>query len=680
MDKAEEKNTAFRFYIQWPLWLTILWIPFIITLYFINLTAMLIALGFFAVFEIIVWLIYYRYKKRIAKELVEFAASYSQIQKSMLNDMDIPYGVADEKGVVLWHNDRFKECVGDRYSENMNLKTLFSEIPELYPEGDKTESIFHVLIDKKSYRLIVKQIGKDVKNEEIQKIEKTTQVAALYAIYMYDETEILYLKKEWRDNQLVAGLIYMDNYEEALEGLEDVRKSLLIALVDRKITHYFSKYHCILKKLEKDKYLFVVAWKYLEDMKENKFSLLEETKSVNIGNEMSITVSMGIGVHGDSFGQSYEYARIAMDLALGRGGDQAVLKDKNNVDYFGGKSHSLEKSTRVKARVKAHALQELIESKEKVICMGHHLADIDAVGSSIGICRAAWASGKKAYIVLDTVIGSIKPLLEKMKQTGEYNELFISGEKALELLDDNTVVCVLDVNRPVMTEYPDLLKKAKRVVVIDHHRQTNEKIDNAVLSYVEPYASSACEMVAEILQYYNDGVKLKNIEADAMYAGIVVDTDHFNSKTGIRTFEAAAFLRKSGADAVRVRKLFREDLSDYRVRADAIGNAEIYMEHFAISECAGETVETLNVVAAQAANELLNVNNVQASFVMCAMNNKIYISARSIDEINVQLIMEKLGGGGHMNIAGAQVENRSMIEVRDLIKMTIYEMKKSGAI
>lgn len=678
MDNSEVKKTPFRLYIQWPLWLSIIWIPLLIVLYFVNLTAMLVALGFFVAFEIVAWILLYRYKKNIVNELVTFAADYSQTQKRMLKELEIPYAIADEKGMVLWQNKAFSDCIGDKKGK-VSLAELFPGEDELLPRGEE-DLLLHVTYEKRNYRLSVRRINNDEKAGEVTQGILSEEKSALFAVYLYDETEILYLNKQWTDNQLVAGLIYMDNYEEALEGLEDVRKSLLIALVDRKITNYFSKYHCILKKLEKDKYLFVIAWKYMEDLKENKFSLLEETKSVNIGNDMSITVSVGIGLHGENFGQSYDYARVAMDLALGRGGDQVVIKDKNNVEYFGGKSHSLEKSTRVKARVKAHALQELIETREKVICMGHKLSDIDSIGAAIGICRAAASSGKKGYIVLDTVIGSIKPLLEKLKQSGEYNEMFISGERALEILDDSTVVCVVDVNRPMLTECPELLKKAKRVVVIDHHRQTNERIENAVLSYVEPYASSACEMVAEILQYYNDGVKLKNIEADAIYAGIVIDTDHFNSKTGIRTFEAAAFLRKSGADSVRVRKLFREDIEDYKVRAESVGNAEIYLEHFAISECAGHTNETLNVVAAQTANALLDVNNIQASFVMAAMNNKIYISARSIDEINVQVIMEKLGGGGHMNIAGAQLEGKSIIEVRDIIKQTIYEMRESGAI
>jgi c-di-AMP phosphodiesterase-like protein len=678
MENEKNKKIHFRSYIQWPIWLGLIWIPVIIVLSFLDKSSMMFAIVAFILFEVAAWVLYYRYKKKIAKELVEFAADYSQMQRSMLDGMEIPYAVCDEKGNVFWSNDIFKTSLGEKNKSRLNLKSVFPDVEGLMPSGEKDSIVHHVLLEKKSYRLSIRRITWEKGNGAENGVIPDETV--LYAVYMYDETEILYLKKEWTNNQLVAGLIYMDNYEEALEGLEDVRKSLLIALVDRKITHYFSKYHCILRKLEKDKYLFVVAWKYLEDMREKKFTLLEDTKSVNIGNDMAITISMGIGVHGDSFEQSYEYAKVAIDLALGRGGDQVVLKDRNDVEYFGGKSHSLEKSTRVKARVKAHALQELIESADKVFCMGHHLSDIDSIGAAIGVCRAAADSGKKGYIVLDTVIGSIKPLLEKMKQSGEYNDLFISREKALEMVEDNSICCVVDVNRPNITECPELLKKAKRIVVIDHHRQTNERIDGAVLSYIEPYASSACEMVAEILQYYNDGVKLKNIEADAIYAGIVVDTDHFNSKTGIRTFEAAAFLRKSGADAVRVRKMFREDIEDYRVSADSIAGAEVFMDHFAISECTGKTNESLNVVAAQTANSLLNINGIKASFVMAEMENKIYISARSIDEINVQIIMEKLGGGGHMNIAGAQVEGYSSAQVRQMIKNTIQAMKEKGEI
>lgn len=680
MKKKNGLKPSFRVYLKWPIWMSVLVVALVPLMYALNLYAGIAASVFALIYLIPAIYFYMFYRKRVARELVNFASEYAPAQKRILDQMDVPYGLCDERGHLLWKNQCLTDILGDDIGKDAVLHVLMPEVTkQSYPE-DETEHVTNVLYSGRNYRLSLKKLHFEENLEGFVKDSDLTE-GGLYALCLYDETEILHCQKELEDNQLVAGLIYMDNYEEALEDLEDVRKSLLIALVDRKITQYFARYQCILKKLEKDKYLFVVAWKYMEDMRSRKFSLLEETKSVNIGNDMAITVSIGIGIHGENFAQNYEYARMAMDLALGRGGDQVVIKDRNNVEYFGGKSHSMEKTTRVKARVKAHALRELIESKEKVLVMGHHLSDVDSIGAAIGIYRATSISGKKAHIVLDTVIGSIRPLLERFKESADYeDDLFITSDRAKELVDDNTVVVVVDVNRPNMTECPELLRRTKNVVILDHHRQTSERIDNAVLSYVEPYASSACEMVAEILQYYEDGIRIKNLEADALYAGIVIDTDHFKNKTGIRTFEAAAFLRRNGADVTRVRKMFRDDMQDYKIRANAIREAEIFMDTFAISSCSGESSESLNVVAAQAANELLNIRGIQASFVLAEFENKIYISARSIDEINVQIVMEKLGGGGHMSIAGAQVAGKTLAQVRQMLKDTIAEMRESGAI
>ncbi len=681
MKEQRKKRVSLRVYLKWPIWMSVAVVLMVPLMFALGLEAGIAAASFALLYLIGAIYFYFYYRNHLSKDLVSFASEYAQVQKGILHELEVPYGLCDERGKILWYNRAMKKAVGKKILNEELLHNIFPNVTKKAYDTGKEPWVTHVLHQGRNYQLNLKKLDFSGILQSISAEKQLNPAAAIYALQLYDETEILRCQKELQDNQLVAGLIYMDNYEEALEALEDVRKSLLIALVDRKITQYFSRYQCIIKKLEKDKYLFVVAWKYLEDMRNRKFSLLEEAKAVNIGNDMAITVSIGIGIHGDSFAQNYEYARIAMDLALGRGGDQVVLKDRNNVEYFGGKSHSVEKTTRVKARVKAHALRELIESKDKVLIMGHHLSDVDSIGAAIGVYRAANISGKKAHIVLDTIIGSIKPLIERFKESADYDEdLFISCERARELLNDHTVVVVVDVNRPNLTECPELLKKAKHVVILDHHRQTSERIENAVLSYVEPYASSACEMVAEILQYYEDGIRINSLEADAMYAGIVIDTDHFKSKTGIRTFEAAAFLRRNGADVTRVRKMFREDMQDYKIRASAIHEAQIFMDTFAISFCGGESIESMNVVAAQTANELLNIRGIQASFVLAEFEDKIYISARSIDEVNVQVVMEKLGGGGHMSIAGAQVSGKTLDEAKQMLMDTIAKMRESGAI
>ena len=463
--------------------------------------------------------------------------------------------------------------------------------------------------------------------------------------------------------------------------MEEVRRSLLIALIDRKVNKYISALDGISKKLEKDKYLIIMRKKAVEKLKEDRFDLLEDVKTVNIGNEMAVTLSIGMGLDGLTYAQNYEFARNSIDLALGRGGDQAVVKTPENVTYYGGKSQQVEKNTRVKARVKAQALREIITGKDRVIIMGHRMADIDSFGSAVGIYRIAVTLEKKAHIVINDVTTSIQPFVQLFRDNPDYEEdMIVNSTTALELAGSNAVLVVVDVDKPSITECPELLKSCKSIVVLDHHRRGSETIENATLSYVEAYASSACEMVSEILQYIGDNIRIKSDEADCMYSGIMIDTNNFMTKTGVRTFEAAAFLRRNGADVTRVRKLFREDANEYKARADTVSQAEIYRNTYAISVCTSEDLHSPTVVGAQAANELLNIKGVKASFVLTDYQNQVYVSARSIDEVNVQIIMERLGGGGHMNMAGCQMEDVSLMEAISIVKNTLDAMIQEGAI
>ena len=386
-------------------------------------------------------------------------------------------------------------------------------------------------------------------------------------------------------------------------------------------------------------------------------------------------------MNGETYGQNYDYARASIDMALGRGGDQAVVKDADKILYYGGKAQQMEKTTRVKARVKAHALRELMENKDRLLIMGHRLADIDSFGAAVGIYRIAVSMNKRAHIVLNEVTSSVRPMMDRFVESGEYSEdMFLKGPEAASLVDAGTMLVVVDVNRPSITDEPSLLRLVKTIVVLDHHRTSSEIIDNAVLSYVEPYASSACEMVAEVVQYIADGIKVRPPEADAMYAGIVIDTQNFTNQTGVRTFEAAAFLRRSGADITRVRKLFREDMKDYQAKAEAVRAAEVYMDAFAISTCPAEGIESPTIVGAQAANELLEIRGIKASIVLTDYNGTVYFSARSIDEVNVQVMMEKLGGGGHRTIAGAQMKDVTVEEAKTRLKEVIQEMMSEGQV
>ena len=451
--------------------------------------------------------------------------------------------------------------------------------------------------------------------------------------------------------------------------------------VERKISKYITNGNGIVKKLEKDKYLLVFNYKYLEELRADKFSILEEVRTTDIGNSMAVTLSIGVGIKGTSYNENYEQARAAIDLALGRGGDQVVVKNGEDIAYFGGKAKQVERNTRVKARVKAHALHEIIESRENVIIMGHSLTDVDSLGAGIGIFCAARVLGKKAQIVINEPTTSIRPLMECFTPEKGYPEdMFINSEIAIEEVSRNSLVMVVDTNRPSYTECPELLTRTDTIVVFDHHRQGSEVIENPLLSYIEPYASSACEMVAEVLQYFQEGFKLSPAEADCIYAGILIDTNNFMTKTGVRTFEAAAYLRRSGAEVTRVRKMLRNDMACYKARAEAVRHAEVYRGAFAISVCPSEDVESPTIVGAQAANELLNIIGIKASFVLTPYQGKIYVSSRSIDEINVQLIMERLGGGGHLNVAGAQLTDCTVEEAKQKIQNTLDEMLEEGDI
>lgn len=674
-----------RIYMQWPLYMTALLIVANAVIGAVSVKAGIILAVFTLLYMgVAFWLYTYR-RKRLLSGLVEFSAEYSWMQKQLLTDLGLPYGLADENGRILWGNTALTEVLG----EEKPLKTARKNLMNLFPEITKDvlalkegEVAFHTLRNEKKYNVQLKAVQMQNPAAEITEAIGTDGAQQmLVAFYLYDETEILTYKKMVDDQKMVAGLVYLDNYDEALESVEEVRRSLLTALIDRKISKYISAMDGIVKKLEKDKYFIAIKQCCIPELKENRFSILEEVKTVNIGNEMAVTLSIGLGMNGESYSRNYEFARIAIDMALGRGGDQAVIKDGERIQYFGGKAQQVEKTTRVKARVKAHALRELMETKDRLLIMGHRLTDIDSFGAAAGIYRIATAMDKKANIVINEVTSSVRPMMERFVGNPDYPEdLFLTGARAAELVDGNTMLVVVDVNRPSITDAPELLKLVKTIVVLDHHRQSSEIIDNAVLSYVEPYASSACEMVAEVLQYIADSIKIKSAEADAMYAGIVIDTNNFTNQTGVRTFEAAAFLRRNGADVVRVRKLFRDDLKDYKARAEAVREAEIFEDYFAISVCPSEGVDSPTVVGAQAANELLNIAGIKASVVMTFYNSTIYLSARSIDEVNVQVMMEKLGGGGHRTIAGAQLKDMTMEEAKKRVKAVVKDMLEKGDI
>lgn len=670
-----------RRYLNWPLYLTIVLILMDVAMYAQDIQMGAEFSGFIVLYVIIVLISNRRSRPLLINELVNFATQYGTVQKQLLNDFEIPYALLDYNSRFLWMNEKFTEITGKDKNYHKSVTTVFPSLTkDILQKSEAVESI-NVMLDDRNYRISMKRIYFDsvTKDSAIVAINDTDEY--LTAIYLFDETELNRYIRENEEQKLVAGLIYIDNYEEALDSIEDVKRSLLIALVDRKVNKYFTEIDALVRKIEKDKYFVVFKYKYLEQLSADKFKLIEDVKSIKVGNEMAITLSIGVGAGGVSYTQNYEYARMGIDLALGRGGDQVVVKEGEEVTYYGGKAKQVERNTRVKARVKAHALREIIESREHVVIMGHTISDVDSLGAAIGVYCAARVLGKKAQIVLNEVTTSLRPLVECFTEEKGYPaDLFIKNEEALLITNKNTLVMVVDTNRPSYTEFPELLKRTDTICVFDHHRQNSEVIENPVLSYIEPYASSACEMIAEVLQYFSENIKLEPSEADCIYAGILIDTNNFMTKTGVRTFEAAAYLRRAGAEVTRVRKMLRNDMAAYKARAEAVRHAEVYRGAFAISVCPADNIESPTIVGAQAANELLNIVGIKASFVLTEYQGKIYISSRSIDEINVQLIMERVGGGGHLNVAGAQLTNCTIQEAKRMIQDTIDEMIKEGDI
>lgn len=679
MDGKIKIKGHLKFYMQWPVILSIMLIVMDILVFTVNVKAGTLVSIFLAAYILVVVFLYFHSKTMIMNELISFATQYGQVQKTLLNEFAVPYALLDYNGKILWMNEAFSALTGKNRRYHKVISSIFPEISvDKLPKGEDREVEFQY--NDRDYRADMKSVSMKKLLEESGLVEIESH-NDLIALYLFDETELNQYIRQKEDEKLVTGLLYLDNYDEALDSVEEVRRSLLVALIERKLGKYFSEVDCLLKRLEKDKFILVMRQKSLEELKKKRFNILEDVKTVNIGNDMAVTISIGIGLNAPTYAQSYEYSRIAIDLALGRGGDQVVIKDKDQMTFFGGKSQQMGKNTRVKARVKAHALREFMISNDKVIVMGHKISDVDSIGAGIGIYRAAKSLNKRAHIVVNNPTMSVRPIIDSFRQNSDYDEhMFINSEEAREIVDNNTVVVVVDTNKPSYTECEELLHKTKTIVVLDHHRQGSEVITNAVLSYIEPYASSACEMVAEILQYFSDDIRIYNIEADALYSGIMIDTNNFTAKTGVRTFEAAAFLRRCGADVTRVRKMFRDDVSSYKAKAEAIRGVETYKGSFAIAVCPSEGIDSPTVVASQAANELLNVDCIRASFVLTDYQNKIYISARAIDEVNVQIIMERLGGGGHINMAGAQLPGATINNAISQLKTTLDQMIKEGDI
>lgn len=668
-------------YLKAPLYVIVLFVLGDIALFFLNIKLALLAVPCILVYALVIWAFYRWNREQLNREIINFATRYGTVQKELLGKLEIPYALLDTNGRFLWRNEAFFQLAGEDSDFQKSVTSLFGEInKDRIAAIGEDPLVFDLKSDHHTYRATLQQLTIDNFREKKEVTDSLNlSMDRVIAFMLFDETRLVALRQKNIDQELVVAQVSIDNYEETIDSVEAVRRALLVALIDRKVNKYFQSSDAIVRKNDRDKYIVLFQRKYLAKMEEDRFSILEEIKNTKAGNDNEITLSIGIGLGGRSYTQNTEYARAAMDLALGRGGSQAAIKSGDETRYYGIRGREVEKNTRVKARVKAQALREIVTSRDTILVMGHKITDIDAFGAAVGVYVAARELGKEARIVVDTVTSSLRPLVSLFTGDRGYPEhMIISPEEALQIVDKHTLVVVVDTNRPNYTVAPDLLNRTRHIVVFDHHRQGEEVVQNPVLSYIEPYASSACEMIAEVLQYFSEKVQLRPTEADCIYAGILIDTDNFAAKVGVRTFEAAAYLRRNGADVIRVRKMLREDMATYKARAQVVRDAEVYHDHYAVAICETTDVESPTIVGAQAANELLNIVGIKASFVITDYRGKVYISARSIDEVDVQKLMEQLGGGGHLNIAGAQIAGADIDEVKQKLIGLIDEHVDKG--
>lgn len=677
---------ALRTYMLWPVWLAILLLCMVLSIYVVDKKAAGLMLIYTALYLVIALLLFLFKRPYIMGELVRFAADYGQVQRSFVKELDVPYGIMDLEGHLIWSNNELKDIVKLEKTARSSIFDIFEELTlEQLPTVEEDVTL-HIVHSGKNYRVLMRLIDMSDYRDDmpwlLEKEEKQS-VNTLIGMYLYDETEIVALKKENFEEKMLIGLLYIDDYEDSLRDAEDTRRALISAWVERSINKYMQSIDAVVKRLEKDKYIFVFKQKYLEVMRANRFSVLEEIRNINIY-EATITISIGVGVGAPSYAKGYELAKDAMDMALGRGGDQAVVMTLDGkTEEFGGKTDQNRKSARVKARVKANELKGLIKGAEQVIIMGHSNGDPDSFGSSVGVYRMAKALGKKAQIVLNEIPATLRPIVEMFQDNQKYEEdMFISGTRAQEIMDIQTLLVVVDTSQTFLVECKELLALTKNIAVIDHHRQQDKSktIENILFSYIEPSASSVCEMLSEMLQYIGEDLKLEPVEADAMYAGIMIDTNNFLYKAGVRTMEAAAYLQRNRANVVKLRKMLRTDFTEYQVKAQVISSAEVFMNHFAFATLDSNGVDEPKVLISKAANELLNIDRVKASFVVTEINGAINISARSIDEVNVEVVMKKIGGGGHMSQAAASLPDCTTEEAIERVKEVLRDMTEKGEI
>ena len=626
-------------------------------------------------YGLVIWYTMWTNKKRkaeLSEQLKDLTLNVNTTAKTTLINSPFPLAIVETNGNVIWKSEKF---VTEFESLDINMNDYLSEIVrsikltiENSDEG-KQEKVrgtidTNIKIENKVYNVL----GSYVKSHKMhQKEQEYTTI-----LYFIDETYLKKLEQEQKDSDICIGIIMIDNYEEISQRISSEIKPQLIAKMEKYIYDWAAKYNSLIVKSDRDTFFCIMEQKYLKVAEADKFNILDEVKDIDVPDITQPTLSIGFSDDGDNNAEKAESARTVIDIALGRGGDQAIVKMDGRYQFFGGRTQEVEKRTKVKARIVSHALKELISEADNVILMGHSNGDMDSIGSSLGLYRLTKTLGKEAKIVNETTGIGLDNFLTEAKKTEEYADCFITKQEALDSVKPNTLLIVTDTHKKSYVEVPELLEKVNKIVVVDHHRRSTDYIENAILTFHEVYASSASELVTEILEYSQLDIELTQIEVEALYAGIMLDTKNFTFKTGVRTFEAAAYLRKCGVDIIKVKKWFQSDLHTYQIISEIVSKSEIVNDSIAISTYENDD-ENANIIAAKAADELLTIGGITASFVLGKTGDKIYISGRSIGGINVQLILEKLGGGGHITLAGAQLENISMEDAKQELINRINE-------
>lgn len=580
------------------------------------------------------------------------------ISHETVNKMPIPMLILSIDGKILWFNSHFESIAGDVALYDVPFEKIIKDIKwnDVLKFSDKIE--FTASFNENNY---------DVLGHMVKGSDDEDDIFVL--LYFFDNTELLELSERYDNEKTVLGLAVLDNYDELFQKMEDSQAQYSGSQINKFISEWVTESNGVIKHTDKDRYLIIFEKEYLQKYVELKFNLLE--KIHEIGNEVHqpVSISMGLGV-GENIAQSEEFARLALDMAQGRGGDQVVIKDEKQFSFFGGKSKEYEKSTRVKTRAFASALQGLIDDSDKVVFIGHNDADYDSFGAAIGLSRAVVNAEKPAYIVYDNS-PAVADLVKEMRSISEYSKMLIGVEKAKEIITGDTLLVILDTHRPSMLPN-ELLNLSEKIVLIDHHRRSTEFLEHISLLYHEPYASSTCEMATEILQYIDDDRKITPFEVKALYVGMLMDTKNFMQKTGVRTFEAASYLRRYGLDLIEVKKLFTMDKTDYAHKLEITQNTEIFADNVAVAYTK-DTYSNIRVIASLAADDMLNITSVKAAFVVYEYDDEIFVSARSLGDINVQLVCEKLNGGGHITVAGAQMQGIGLEDAIERVKQAILD-------